>query len=61
MFTSLGNSLFAHYLKVNLFPVYSLVPGCSDANAHLVALYAQDGHGNVIANHQALVGSSSEY
>jgi hypothetical protein len=42
---------------INFFPVHDLLSGSLDADSDLIARHAQDGHGYIIADHQALSNS----
>src|SRR3981189_3313798 len=46
---------------VDLLPVNSHVLGCVDSNSDLVALDAQYGHRNFVADHHGLADTPSQY
>src|SRR5258708_25520103 len=46
---------------VDLLPMNSHVLGCVDSNSDLVALYAQYGHRNIVADHHGLADTPSQY
>ena len=46
---------------IDLFPMNSDVLRRIDSNPHLVALYAQNGHRDFVADHKGLADTSSQY
>src|SRR5690606_7161786 len=45
---------------VDFLAMYCDFLGCIDANAHLIALHAQHGHGDIVTDHQGLSHAASQ-
>jgi hypothetical protein len=56
-FALLQTGLIGPNALINFFPVHDLLSGSLDADSDLIARHAQDGHGYIIADHQALSNS----
>jgi hypothetical protein len=46
---------------VDFFAMNGDVFRCADADTHLVALHANDGHGDVVPDHDSLANPSCQY
>jgi hypothetical protein len=46
---------------VDFFAVNGDIFRCADADAHLVGLHANDGHGDIVADHKRLANPSCQY
>jgi hypothetical protein len=46
---------------VDFFAMNGDIFRCADANAHLVGLHANDGHGDIVADHKSLANPSCQY
>jgi hypothetical protein len=46
---------------VDFFAMNGDIFRCADADAHLVGLDAKNGHGDLVADHESLANSSSQF
>src|SRR5882757_1069487 len=46
---------------VDFFAMNGDIFRCADADAHMVALHSNDGHGDIVADHKSLANPSCQY